>query len=171
MRRSLPIVAFILAIALASPASAEEVADPDDVKGKLDLSLVVANKSDTDAPLRIRIETHENWAASLLSWKGKNRVWILFNVDNDTNIEYVGTITSAKGKLGLNIEGSGSAFETLRVSHPDGHTLKTKIPGDSPPNPEGTVRIAVRSRYKTKTGGCSEGCRDRAPNGGTLAVS
>ena len=170
MRRSLP-VALILALVLALPASAEQVTDPDDVHGKLDLSLVTGNKADMDAPLRVRIETYENWATSLLNWKGNNRVWILFNVDSDRKFEYVGTITSAKGDLGLNIEGSGSAFETLPVHHPDGHTLKTRIPGDSPPNPEGTVRIAVKSRYKTKTGGCSDRCRDRAPNGGTLAVS
>jgi len=171
MRRSVPILALVLALALALPVSAEQLTDPDDVHGKLDLSLVAGNKKDPDAPLRIRIETYENWAASLLTYKGGNRVWILFNVDSDTKFEYVGTITSVKGDLGLNIEGSGSAFETLPVKHPNGHTLKTRIPGDSPPNPEGTVRIAVKSRYKTKTGGCSEGCRDRAPNGGTLAVS
>jgi len=172
VRRSMPIVAFIVAfivaVALASPASAEELADPDDVKGKLDLSLVVGNKKNSDGPLRIKIETYENWAKSLLNRKHRNRVWVYFNVDKDKEFEYTGFIYSIRqGKLIMDF----LVLEELRVRHPDGHTLRVRVPGDSPPNPEGLVRIAVKSRFKTKTGGCSEGCRDRAPNGGTLAVS
>src|SRR3972149_3086747 len=136
MRRSIPLLALVLAFALALPASAEQLTDPDDVHGKLDLSLVVGNKKNSDAPLRIKIETYENWAKSLLNRKHRNRVWVYFNVDKDKEFEYTGFIYSIRqGKLIMDF----LVLEELRVRHPDGHTLRVRVPGDSLSNPKGTV--------------------------------
>lgn len=169
-RRSVALVTMALVLAVAGPAVATQLSDPDDVSGKLDVMTVAGRKADASAPLKIRIETYENWAAGLLRESRPNRVWVLFNTDADAEREYVGVITSSGGKLWLSITGEGSAFEPLRVRHPNGHTLKTTIPGDAPMNPEGTVRIAAKSRFSDDAD-CSEACRDRAPNGGWLAVA
>jgi len=172
--RPRPLAALIaigaLALALAAlPAAATSLTDPDDVAGKLDLATVTGTKTEDAAPLKIRITTYENWAARLLRDSGRNRVFVLFNVDADPKPEYRGTIVYTGGDLVMLISGQGSSFEPLPVRHPNGHTLRTTVPGGSPPNPDGTVRIAARSRF-VDAADCADGCRDRAPNGGWLAV-
>jgi hypothetical protein len=160
----------VLAVALAAlPAAATTLTDPDDVPGKLDLATVSASKTDALAPLKIRITTYENWAARLLRESGRNRVIVLFNVDPDPKPEYRGVIVYSSGDLLLLISGQGSSFEPLPVRHPNGHTLRTILPGGSQPNPDGPVRLAVRSRLFDEAD-CSEGCFDRAPNGGWLTA-
>jgi hypothetical protein len=170
MRTATPAALVVLAVALAAlPATATTITDPDDVAGKLDLATVTGTKADDAAPLRIRITTYENWAARLLRDSGRNRVFVLFNVDADPKPEYRGEIVYTGGDLVMLISGQGSSFEPLPVRHPNGHTLRTTVPGDSPPNPEGRVRIAARSRFVDE-GDCADRCRDRAPNGGWLVV-
>lgn len=168
--RSFPALVPLLVLALlATPAGATTVTDPDDVAGKLDLATVTGTKTDATAPLKIRITTYENWAARLLRESGRNRVIVLFNVDTDPETEYRGAIVYAGGDLVMRIRGEGSSFEPLPVRHPNGHTLRTVVPGGSPPNPDGRVRIAVRSRMYDDAE-CADGCRDRAPNGGWVLV-
>lgn len=163
------LLAAILVTTLGPAAGGTSLTDPDDVAGKLDLATLSGTKSEDAAPLKIRITTHENWAARLLRDSGRNRVWVLFNVDTDPEPEYRGEIVYTGGDLVMLIEGEGSSFEPLPVRHPDGHTLRTTVPGGSPPNPEGRVRIAARSRFVDEAD-CASGCRDRAPNGGWLLV-
>jgi hypothetical protein len=170
--RSIPLVAVLGVLALvlaATPAAAVQVTDPDDVAGKLDLKTLVVRKADASAPLIAKITTYENWAATLLKDSGHNRICVLFDVDADGAAEYVGKISSSGGDLHMDITGQGSAFEPLPVKHPDGHTIKTVVPGGSPPNPDGTVQIAAKSVFHD-TGTCSTACKDRAPNTGWLAV-
>ncbi len=172
-RSALALVPLLALVLLAPPVGAASVTDPDDVGGKLDLATVSARKADALAPLKIRITTYESWAARLLRASGRNRVVVLFNVDTDPQKEYRGVIVYVEGDLVMLISGQGSSFEPLPVRHPNGHTLRTVVPGESPPNPDNPdtpVRIAVRSRSFDE-GDCVEGCRDRAPNGGWVAAS
>lgn len=169
-RSALALVPLLALLLLAPTAVAATVADPDDVEGKLDLASVTARKADALAPLRIRITTYENWAARLLRESGRNRVVVLFNVDADPETEYRGVILRVGGDLVMLVRGGSSSFEPLPVRHPDGHTLRTVVPGGSPPNPEGPVRIAVRSRSFDEAD-CADGCLDRAPNGGWVMAS
>lgn len=155
----------------AAPAGAAEVRDPNDVPGKLDLKRLVGRRN-AEGILRIRIETWGNWKKSLLNAKTtRNRLFVLFNVDEDPKPEYVGKIMASKGKLFMTIRGSGSVFEPLPVRKPAGNAVTTIVPGNSPPNPEGPLRLAARSRYVSDFGKCTEGCVDRAPNGGWLGVA
>jgi len=163
---SLATLAVLLA---AAPAGATQASDPEDVSGKLDLKQITATKADATAPLHITIVTYENWKKKALSDSGHNRVFVLFNTDSDSKAEYVGEIYESGGNLVMVITGSGSAFEPLPVRHPNGHTLKTVVPGSSPPNPDGNVGVAAKSRY-TDAGDCATACKDRAPNGGWLTV-
>lgn len=165
------LAAAAVALLSAAPAVASQTSDPDDVAGKLDLKEVVGRKGDSTAPLRIELQTYEGWKRDLLCACADNRLVILFDVDSDPGVDYVGRIHQGDdAKLYLYITGEGSSFEPLPVRHPEGDVVKTTIPGDSPPNPSGTVRIAARSTYYSATGACDDGCRDRAPNGGWLAV-
>jgi hypothetical protein len=169
--RSIPVV-FLATLSLvlaAAPAAAVQVADPDDVAGKLDLETLVLRKASASAPLVAKVTTYENWAASLLKDSGQNRVYVLFDVDADGTAEYVGEISCSGGKLHMDITGRHSSFEPLPVKHPNGHTLKTVVPGGSSPNPKGTVHIAVRSVFYG-AGPCSAGCRDRIPDAGWTSV-
>jgi hypothetical protein len=170
--RSRTLLAASIALALAlTPlsASASQVTDPNDVAGKLDLKVLIGTKSSSNAPLVIKVRTYGSWAKHLLADSGDNRIKILFDVDGDGVAEYVGEISESGGKLHLDISGSGSSFEPLPVKHPNGRTIKTTVPGGSPPNPNGTVRIAARSVFKN-SGSCSSACKDRVPNSGWLAV-
>lgn len=169
-RSALVLIPLLALVLLALPAGAAQVTDPDDVGGKLDLATVTARKADALAPLKIRITTYESWAARLLRASGRNRVVVLFNVDPDPKKEYRGVIEYVDGDLVMLISGQGSSFEPLPVRHPDGRTLRTVVPGESPPNPDTQVRIAVRSSF-FDDGDCVEGCRDRAPNGGWVIAS
>lgn len=169
-RASAVLVPLLALLLLAPGAGAATVTDPDDVAGKLDLATVTATKSEASAPLKIRITTYENWAARLLRESGPNRVIVLFNVDTDPDPEYRGRILYAGGDLFMTISGEGSSFEPLPVRHPNGHTLRTVVPGSSPPNPDGQVRIAVRSRLYDDAD-CADGCFDRAPNGGWVLAT
>lgn len=169
--RSAVALVLLLTLQLLTPAAvAATVADPDDVGGKLDLATVTARKADALAPLRIRITTYESWAARVLRASGPNRVVVLFNVDADPEKEYRGVILRIGGDLVMLISGEGSTFEPLPVRHPNGHTLRTVVPGGPPPNPEGPVRIAARSRFFDEAD-CADGCLDRAPNGGWVVGS
>jgi hypothetical protein len=172
MRKRLVSVLACLAMLLlgALPARATEASDPDDVAGKLDVQTLAGTKSAASDPLHITVATYENWAKGALRVSGSNRVIVLFNVDSDHNREYKGVITSSGGHLSMTMTGEGSTFEPLKVRHPNGHTLKTTIPGGAPMNPDGTVSIAVKTRF-TDQGDCSDTCSDRAPNGGWLAIA
>ena len=170
--RSISLVAVLSALALvlaATPAVAAQVTDPNDVAGKLDLKTLVVRKADARAPLVAKITTYENWTASLLKDSGKNRVYVLFDVDADRMAEYVGEISCSGGDLHMDISGQGSTFEPLPVKHPNGHTLKVVLPGSSPPNPKGTVWIAARSVFHDAVA-CSTACRDRIPDAGWVSV-
>jgi hypothetical protein len=153
----------------AIPAAASQVTDPNDVSGKLDLKVLAGTKTAKRAPLFIKIQTYGNWAKSVLKDSGDNRVYVLFDVDGDGKTDYTGEISESGGKLHMDISGSGSSFEPLPVKHPNGHTLKTAVPGDSPPNPKGTVWLAVRSAFKD-TGSCATTCKDRLPDSAWLEV-
>lgn len=169
-RSILVAVLGVLALVLAAtPAAAAQVTDPDDVAGKLDLKTLVVRKADATAPLVVKVTTYETWAPKLLKDSGKNRVYVLFDVDADGTAEYVGEISSSGGDLHMDITGQGSAFEPLPVKHPNGHTLKTVVPGGSPPNPDGTVGIATRSVFHD-TAACGTACKDRIPDAGWLSV-
>ncbi len=171
MRIRVLIVPLLAAALLAPSVRAATMTDPDDVPGKLDLASVTARKADTLAPLKIRITTYENWAARLLRESGRNRVVVLFDVDADPKPEYRGVIVYVGGDLVMWISGQGSSFEPLPVRHPDGHTLRTVVPGGSEPNPDAPgPRIAVRSRFFDEAD-CPDGCFDRAPNGGAVVAT
>jgi hypothetical protein len=165
---TITLVAALL-MGLAAPAGAATTTDPNDVAGKLDLRTLTGTKASTSAPLHITIVTYGNWKARVLRASTHNRIFVLFNTDSDPPPEYVGTIVRSGGALHMDITGSGSSFEPLPVHHPDGHTITTVVPGSSPPNPDGNVRIATRSRFGDQSS-CSTPCKDRAPNGGWLTV-
>lgn len=162
-------IAAALVLGLSAPAGASQIGDPNDVVGKLDLKTLTGTKASTSAPLHITIVTYGNWKARVLRASTHNRIFVLFNTNSDPAVEYVGTIVRSGGALHMDIEGSGSTFEPLPVQHPNGHTITTIVPGSSPPNPDGNVRIAARSRFRNQTS-CSTVCRDRAPNSGWLTV-
>lgn len=162
-------VTLISLLALVAPAAATQVSDPNDVAGKLDIKTLTGTKADASAPLKITIVTYTNFAKDLLKESGNNRIYILFNTDSDPSAEFRGEIFESGGELHLDISGKHSSFEPLPVHHPNGHTLRTVIPGAAPMNPKGTVRIAVGSVFVNGST-CSTPCRDRAPNGGWLAV-
>jgi hypothetical protein len=158
-----------LVMALATPAGATQIGDPNDVAGKLDLKTLIGTKAGASAPLHITIVTYGDWRKRLLRESAHNRIFVLFNTDSDTSPEFVGTISESGGALHMVITGSGSSFEPLPVHHPNGHTITTVVPGSSPPNPDGNVRIAARSRFRNQTT-CSTVCKDRIPNGGWLTI-
>jgi hypothetical protein len=150
-------VAFTLALT-ALPARACQVTDPNDVPGKLDLKVLHGDKASSNAPLYITVRTFDGWAGSVLRDTDTNRIRIQYDVDGDRVADYTGVISKCL-KLHMDISGSGSSFEPLPVSHPNAHTIKTIVPGGSPPNPNGVVWIRALSRF-TNAGACAATCRD-----------
>ena len=168
--RILFVASVALTLVLASlPARAAQVTDPNDVAGKLDIKVLIGTKASSNAPLVIKVRTYGSWAKSVLADSGDNRIQILFDVDGDGTVDYTGEISESGGKLHMDISGSGSSFEPLQVRHPNGYTIRTTVPGGSPPNPNGTVHIAAQSEF-TNSGSCSTTCEDRAPDSGWLTV-
>jgi hypothetical protein len=174
MRRIVPLLALVLVVALAPPASAVRVNDPDDTRGKFDVSLLAARKRNEHSSMRIRIETYENWSCSRLGRQG-NRMHLFFDVDGDGTFDYRGEIMcfvrEGPAFMDVFLIGDSAVDPGVRVRHPDGHTLRMTISRDADENPRGASAILLKTRYLTKTGGCSHGCRDRAPDRGTLLVS
>ncbi|MEW6059350.1 MAG: hypothetical protein AB1551_04290 [Actinomycetota bacterium] len=170
--RSRILLTVSVALALtsyATPAGASQVSDPNDVSGRLDLSVLIGTKAFANAPLVIKVRTYGNWGKRLLSDAGENRIYVLFDVDGDGITDYTGEISESGGKLHMDITGDGSAFEPLPVSHPNRRTIKTTVPGGSPPNPKGTLYIAARSEFTNSTS-CATTCEDRIPDSGWLTV-
>jgi hypothetical protein len=167
-------ILFVASVALtlaltALPARAAQVSDPNDVSGRLDLKVLIGTKAFSNAPLVIKVRTYGSWAKSLLADSGDNRIEILFDVDGDGTTDYTGEISESGGRLHMDISGSGSSFEPLPVRHPNGHTIKTTVPGGSQPNPDGTVYVAAMSEF-TNADSCATTCEDRVPDSGWLTV-
>jgi len=172
------IVAVLVAGALAlvaAPAAAccgAGASDPNDVAGKLDLAHVQWSKSPGSGPLSITVRTYGTWTKSVLHGNA-NRLVVYLDTDRDGTIDYHARVKESGGKLYAVIAGSGSSFEPLPAHKPNGRTVRFTIPGNSPPNPNGTgPQIRAYSKF-TQSVQCDTAsghppCIDRAPNTGWI---
>lgn len=179
MARYLSLVVSLLMLwavpAGATPAQAipdqalPQISDGNDTPGVLDVDTLLAARAAPGEILTIEVATFRDWTNRLLHYSKPNKMIVLFNVDSDARAEYKGVVSSGGGKLYITVSGSGSNFESLRVRRPDARTMKAILP-EFDANPNGPVSIAVKTLYRTKTGKCSNGCRDRAPDAGYLSA-
>lgn len=158
--------------ALAAPAHAAVVDDPDLAKGPLDLKRLIATKHDATAPLRLTLVTYGSWRASVLDVSGRNRLFFLFNTDRSGGADYIGEISFRDGRLRMRLaDADGDVFRTIRVSHPRLDRVRVTVPRGLP-NPDGNVWLAGAEHWKTATGRCATICEDRIPSGrGWLKVT
>jgi hypothetical protein len=177
-RRLVGVVVLALGAVLTMPSFAvpgtccvEQVTDPQDVAGKLDLALLRYAKSGPNAPMKITVQTHEGWPPRVLR-PNVNRLRVLIDRNEDGTVDFRATIRRVEGELKVFIHGPGSSFEPLPARKPNPRTVRFTIPGSSPPNPGGFVDLAAISRFiesppcDPASGGTA--CVDRAPNSGWL---
>jgi hypothetical protein len=148
------------------------VTDGNKARGPLDLHRLSATKHDATAPLTITISTYGTCEGSLLAIDGPNRLNVLFQIDKDRKVDFIGEIFFRNGRLHMRITTAGGAFvRLLRVSHPKGYLVRTTVPRGLP-NPDGNLRIAATMTYRSSDGACSATpCEDRIPGHGWLKVT
>ncbi len=168
MRRILTTTTAVLLL-LVQPAAAEQVSDPNDVAGKLDLDTLTGTRDSNDL-LTLRLTTFGDWSAGVLDSSGHNRIVILFNTDADAQTDYTGTVYAYGAKLTVYFEGSGQSFENLPVKHPNGHTIKMVVPMDVFVGGTDPIEIAAKSKFKS-SGACPTACVDRIPDSDWLEVN
>jgi hypothetical protein len=167
-------VAAVLALqALPAQAQSGTAADPNDVKGKLDIASLHYDKDSAKAPLVIVITTYGKWGKRVLARHSGNRLLVKLDVDRDGMSDYHASIKESGGKLYVHIAGSGQQFEDLRAHKPDPKTVRFTIPGESPPNPKGPApKLRAYSRFIGSLA-CDPAsgngpCVDHAPDHGWL---
>ena len=159
--------------AFAAPASAccsSSATDPNDVPGKLDLAFVGWVKPMPNGPLNVTVKTQGTWAKSVLHGNA-NRLVVYLDTDRNGSTDYHARVKESAGKLYAVIAGSGSSFEPVPAHKPNGRTVKFSIPGNSPPNPNGTgPQIRAYSKFieavQCDTASGHPPCIDRAPDSG-----
>jgi hypothetical protein len=169
------LVAVVILVCQALPASAttKTATDPNDVPGKLDLYRLHLAKKTSTAPLHITVKTYGPWAKRVLR-DNVNKLIVYLDVDRNGSSDYHARIKKFGDKLLVFIAGSGSTFEPLPAHKPDRRTVTFAIPGNSPPNPNGTQLPQARAySYFIESLPCDPGsggspCVDRAPNSGWL---
>jgi hypothetical protein len=151
LRRSrflaLAVGALIAFSAMPAGAVTGSVDDPDDVNGKLDLARLYFRKDTDTSSLLIVIKTIEKWNKAVL--RGNvNRLVVLIDTDGDGTADFRARIKRAGNDLAAFITSADSAFEPLPVHKTDAWTTRFRIPGSSPPNPDGPPpHFQVVSRF------------------------
>jgi hypothetical protein len=161
MKRFAAACMLVVLVLAAAPAHATTVTDPDDVPGRLDVALVQATRTPYGAT-KIKVTTHDAFRSRLLRPSSEHRFVILFDTDGAEGYEFRGRVVKTSNGLVLNIRGSGSSFEPLRVRRSDYTELHVIVPGDSPPGPSSAYRIKVKTIFN--------GNVDRAPESGWVRV-
>ncbi|MEA2551492.1 MAG: hypothetical protein QOE25_1261 [Actinomycetota bacterium] len=162
---------FLLPSAAVAQQPVGDVADGNDSPGLLDISHFYGVKTVSDGPLTIRIHFFENVKSSMFTKSSKDKVSVYFDAspNYDGVADYTGIVRQTNsGDLEFLISGSGSSFDPLKVTRPNRRELKTIVPGNSPPNPNGPLEIKVKTVYVSTSGACASGCQDRAPDSGWL---
>ncbi len=169
--RRFAVVLLVLAAVVVSafPAQAGAI-DPNDTPGPLDISGGTFSRSVSGGITYLDLHTYGNWTPALLAHHTRNRIFVLFDVDNDGAQDFRGTVQSFGGRLSISIHGLGQSFDPIRARHPAGNWLQVILSGDSPPNPLSSWQVAFRSQRISATGACTSPCRDRAPDMGWWTV-
>ena len=145
--------------------------DPNDTAGALDIEVIAGVKDRVAAPLQLGVRTFHAWHDALLKTKGPDRIFILFNINKDSDAEYVGEISTTDGKMTMTITGKGDTLKPIAVTRVDGRTIRVSIPRNSPANPRGAAKIAIRTTLTKSSGPCSSVCEDRGPDKGWLTIA
>jgi hypothetical protein len=173
---------FVLLLALAAstvavggPASAgcclEAMSDGQDVDGRLDLARLRYDKNGSNAPMHVKIRTHESWKPSVLGGHS-NKLRVIIDADEDGSGDYRARIRRVEGQFAVYMSGPGEQFETLSAHKPKPDSIVFTIPGGAPMNPGGTVNMKAVSRFtqalECDPGSGSPPCIDKVPNAGWL---
>lgn len=155
----------------ASAVETDSVADADDVDGLLDLAVLKFTKDSAGAPLAVVVRTHDPWDNRVLR-DDVNQLLVLLDVNHDGTMDYRARIRKVGADLVVVI-GSGSIFEPLPASKPNMRSVRFVIPGDSPPNPNGTAPDMRATSQFIESIECDPAsgqapCVDRAPDAGWL---
>jgi hypothetical protein len=170
-RRSFVIVIAVVFAAVALPAQAAFVDDPEFAQGPLDLKRFVANKHSAGAPIHLSVVTYGTWKARLLDVDGPNRIFVLFNPDRQGDADFIGEIFFREGLLRMRVtRPNGTFVRLIRAYHPTGHIVGVTIPRGLP-NPDGHSWLAATERFRTSDGPCASTCQDRIPDGGWLKLT
>jgi hypothetical protein len=177
------VLRFVLLLALAASSVAvggpawagcclEAMSDGQDVDGRLDLARLRYDKSGSNAPMHVKIRTHESWKPSVLEGH-ENKLRVIIDADEDGSADYRARIRRVEGQFAVYMSGSGGEqFETLTAHKPKPDSIRFTIPGGAPMNPGGTVNMKAVSTF-IETLACDPAsgnppCVDRVPNAGWL---
>ncbi|MGH3012292.1 MAG: hypothetical protein ACRDMY_10730 [Gaiellaceae bacterium] len=164
MSRALAVAAvalFALVGAEAASAGANTVQDGNDRPGRLDIRSVSQGHSGGKVTHTIR--TFGRWPKSLLDERHSNSFLVLINTDSDARVERFVVIITVRGRVTAGVLTAGGNFlGRTDVSRPGRRSLRVSISRNRLGNPAGYGWQAFSSFQGS--GGCRNGCVDRAPN-------
>lgn len=173
MRKTLLVLLTATSLVTQSGAVSAAVAkeDPNDVAGKLDVKViemveVFDPKTQDVIANKLKIETFGKWRCRYLaSAKDTSLKWFL-DTEGNSAAEWIGRFVCQNGALVMlfsSTDGSQN-LEPLPVKRPNKMKANVTIPGDF-------FADVDRAWAKSKDGeaqACSDPCKDRAPDSGSL---
>lgn len=171
MRRALGLAVSSLLLVIALPASAAEVADPNDSASKLDISSVKATGEDNGIGTFV-ITMFERWGSRFLKDANPTTLKLYLDDGADGDADVVGNFRYVNGSLVLFLKGpdSGNRYEPVPATRPTGKSVKVRFPLDLLELGSEQLRAFARS-VSSELGDCpGDPCKDRAPNGGGVTV-
>jgi hypothetical protein len=166
MNRRIAILLLTLVfIAPASPAGAVRAGDPDDMDGKLDISLTRFVEPEEDIG-QLTIVTYESWGCAHLGrGRGTTLKWLI-DGRGGRRFDLVGTFECRQRTLlfDLRSKDGRNKYEPIRVRRRgDRRTALVRFPLDLVEIRRD--RITLLARSKDRSGKTCEGqCQDRAPD-------
>jgi hypothetical protein len=169
-RRAAPVaLSLALTLAAAIAHAAPTVSDPEDVRGPLDIERVDLERPTTASPLEIAVSFYRRVTRRPFVKGG--RVRVSFDTRGGVRPEWIGSVQARRHGLALVVSSRRRELARYRIRRPNSHTLSTTIPGSTPANPNGPLRIRVATSWRARHGPCKHSCDDRAPDAGSLVVS
>jgi hypothetical protein len=165
---SAAVVATALTVVPATPAGAATVVDPNDTRGRLDITFVSLQNDEQNALVRFRLDTQWGYGCRFLARTSPNRVYVWFDVRSNNDVDSIARLMCGGGGWFLKM-GDGSRFFG---THPDRDTTIVNIGWEGLPGDQSVTHgSAVVTTRDASSGPCTNtSCRDRAPNAGSLAA-
>jgi hypothetical protein len=164
------VMVISLLVVSTSPAIASSVRDPADARGRLDVTFVSATNVERQGLVKVRVDTERGYGCRFLSTRKPNRLFILFDVHNDGDVDDIGRFfCSSDHQWMLRVQGVGGI---LVGSHPDADTLVFNVGWEFISGDQEATHgsVVIRSRDESSEGCRHTPCMDRAPNLGGLAA-
>ena len=164
-RRGVVLLMAVVFAATAVPANAARDADPDDMDGRLDISLTRFVEPEEDVG-QLTIVTYESWGCAHLGRGRRTTLKWLIDGRGGRRFDLVGTFECRRRKLWFDLRSKNgrNEYEPIRVRRRgDSRTALVRFPLDLQEIRRDRITVLARSRDSSGET-CEGSCRDRAPD-------